>query len=155
MLKKIVLLQPTLATPCQNLLRQRRQRMGKKAIAHNKVFPDRSARPLLGPLQMASLPARAAKRTGEKQLPLTRPFLLFVWRLPSFHSRGRRQRPPIRGYVFCFHKALRERELNRGRKTPSYALLTEPNSSNFSLTVALIASKPGAKSLRGSKPLPS
>lgn len=36
----------------------------------------------------------------------------------------------------------------------AYALPTEPNSSIFSLTFALIASKPGASSLRGSKPLP-
>ncbi len=35
-----------------------------------------------------------------------------------------------------------------------YALPTEPKSSIFSLTVALIASKPGAKSFLGSKPLP-
>ena len=36
----------------------------------------------------------------------------------------------------------------------SQALLTDPNNSIFSLTVALIASKPGARSLRGSYPLP-
>ena len=36
----------------------------------------------------------------------------------------------------------------------NYALPTEPNSSIFSLTVALMASVPGASSLRGSKPLP-
>lgn len=36
----------------------------------------------------------------------------------------------------------------------AYALPTEPNSSIFSLTVALIASVPGANSLRGSKPFP-
>ena len=36
----------------------------------------------------------------------------------------------------------------------SQALLTEPNSSIFSLTVALIASNQGARSLRGSYPLP-
>ena len=35
------------------------------------------------------------------------------------------------------------------------AFPTEPNSSIFSLTVALIASAPGARSLRGSNPLPS
>ena len=35
------------------------------------------------------------------------------------------------------------------------ALPTDPNSSIFSFTVALIASKPGFKSLRGSNPLPS
>ena len=34
------------------------------------------------------------------------------------------------------------------------ALPTEPNSSIFSFTVALMASTPGASSLRGSKPLP-
>ena len=42
----------------------------------------------------------------------------------------------------------------RIEKIPAYALLTEPNSSIFSLTVALIASKPGARSFLGSKPLP-
>ncbi len=36
----------------------------------------------------------------------------------------------------------------------AYALPTLPNSSIFSLTVALIASKPGARSFLGSKPLP-
>ena len=36
----------------------------------------------------------------------------------------------------------------------SQALSTDPNNSIFSLTVALIASKPGARSLRGSYPLP-
>ena len=36
----------------------------------------------------------------------------------------------------------------------SYALLAEPKSSIFSLTVALIASTPGARSFLGSKPLP-
>ena len=35
-----------------------------------------------------------------------------------------------------------------------HALLTDPKSSIFSLTVALIASAPGARSLRGSYPLP-
>ena len=36
-----------------------------------------------------------------------------------------------------------------------YAFPTEPKSSIFSLTVALIASVPGASNLRGSNPLPS
>ena len=35
-----------------------------------------------------------------------------------------------------------------------YALPTEPNSSIFSFTVALMASNPGASSFLGSKPLP-
>lgn len=35
------------------------------------------------------------------------------------------------------------------------AFPTEPNNSIFSFTVALIASNPGARSLRGSKPFPS
>ena len=39
-------------------------------------------------------------------------------------------------------------------KRTSQALLTDPKSSIFSLTVALIASVPGARSLRGSNPLP-
>lgn len=37
---------------------------------------------------------------------------------------------------------------------PYFALPTEPNISNFSLTVSLMAAAPGANSLRGSKPLP-
>jgi len=36
----------------------------------------------------------------------------------------------------------------------NYALFTLPKSSIFSLTFALIASKPGARSFLGSKPLP-
>lgn len=36
----------------------------------------------------------------------------------------------------------------------SQALPTEPNSSIFSFTVSLIASNPGARTLRGSYPLP-
>ena len=36
-----------------------------------------------------------------------------------------------------------------------YAFPTDPNNSIFSFTVALIASAPGARSLRGSNPLPS
>ena len=36
-----------------------------------------------------------------------------------------------------------------------YALLTEPKSSIFSLTQALIASTPGASNFLGSNPLPS
>ncbi len=41
------------------------------------------------------------------------------------------------------------------RQLKNQALLAEPNSSIFSRTVALMASAPGASSLRGSKPLPS
>ena len=42
-----------------------------------------------------------------------------------------------------------------GKELPIYCVDTqEPKISIFSLTVALIASKPGARSLRGSYPLP-
>ena len=44
--------------------------------------------------------------------------------------------------------------LNFFQACPFQAFPTEPNSSIFSLTVALIASKPGARSFLGSKPLP-
>lgn len=50
--------------------------------------------------------------------------------------------------VFFFH-SLAVYSLNYS------ALPTDPKSSIFSFTVALIASKPGFKSLRGSNPLPS
>lgn len=41
------------------------------------------------------------------------------------------------------------------QRLKNQALLAEPNNSIFSRTVALMASAPGASSLRGSKPLPS
>ena len=63
----------------------------------------------------------------------------------------------------CVHNYETSREHIRELVAPPHTKLwqyysafpTDPKSSIFSLTVALIASAPGARSLRGSNPLPS
>ena len=74
-------------------------------------------------------------------------------------------------FIYTFFYIIKKKKKNRPRQVNpvrvcslfmplclyvfmSQALLTDPNNSIFSLTVALIASKPGARSLRGSYPLP-
>lgn len=69
---------------------------------------------------------------------------------------------PDNGGKYAIKQIIKYKKLplpiDRGRKNNksicNQALPTEPKSSIFSLTVAFMASAPGARSLRGSKPLP-